>query len=289
VVIKTQRLSPKTIHTSIKMAGKDWSHPILLTSDQHFDSTHCDRAMLKRHLDEALKIDAPVYIIGDWFDGMQGRSDRRSSKAALRPELKRADYLNALVEETCEFLTPYAHIIQGWAEGNHETSILRYAEFNLISACIRDLHQRTGASIHQMGYSGWIFVRPEGRRNKHQVAPARICYTHGYGGGVVTRGSLNVNRRAVQWPDADCVVSGHIHESYIMEVRRERMSSHGMPYEDTQWHIQTPTYKDEFAGDGSGWWHETGKSPRPKGGWWVDISLQAGCANKVQLSPRRAQ
>tara|TARA_R100001163_G_C4977596_1_gene135014 strand:- start:89 stop:313 length:225 start_codon:yes stop_codon:yes gene_type:complete len=74
-----------------------------------------------------------------------------------------------------------------------------------------------------------------------------------------------------------------------MEVRRERMSSHGTPYEDTQWHIQTPTYKDEFAGDGSGWWHETGKSPRPKGGWWVDISLQAGDANKVQLSPRRAQ
>jgi hypothetical protein len=38
---------------------------------------------------------------------------------------------------------------------------------------------------------------------------------------------------------------------------------------DTQTHIKMATYKEEY-GDGYGGWHvETGKPPKPLGGWWL--------------------
>ena len=51
----------------------------LFLSDVHFDSTHCDRDLLTKHLDEALAMNASVLVFGDWFDLMQGMYDPRRS------------------------------------------------------------------------------------------------------------------------------------------------------------------------------------------------------------------
>ena len=288
--VEVRRMAEKVVCTEFMGGGNDWSQSILLASDQHFDSTHCDRDLLKKHLEEARATNSLVFFLGDWFDAMQGRSDKRGNKSGIRPEYKRSDYLNALIEETCEFLEPYAANIAVWAEGNHETAIEKYTELNLLSCCIRELSMRAETTIQPMGYTGWIYLRPmrQGKRKK-AYGTVRMAYTHGTGGGVVTRGSLNVNRRSIMWPDADIIASGHIHESFVMEVQRERVSDQGTLYQDTQWHLQLPSYKDEFSGDGSGWWHETGKSPRPKGAWWLDLKLnhtETRC--EVQINPRRA-
>jgi len=40
---------------------------VLLISDIHWDNPHCDRKLLKKHLDEALEINADVLINGDLF------------------------------------------------------------------------------------------------------------------------------------------------------------------------------------------------------------------------------
>ena len=75
-----------------------------------------------------------------------------------------------------------------------------------------------------------------------------------------------------------------------MEMRRERINRNGTVYGETQYHLQLPTYKDEFAGDGSGWWHETGKAPRPMGGWFVDLGRKKN--NNFwtyKATPRRAE
>jgi hypothetical protein len=53
----------------------------LLQSDVHWDNPQCDRTMLKRHLDLALKRNAPVIDIGDFFCAMQGKYDKRSNKS----------------------------------------------------------------------------------------------------------------------------------------------------------------------------------------------------------------
>lgn len=55
----------------------------LLISDIHFDNPHCDRALLKRHLDKALDIGATIMIFGDLFCAMQGKYDPRGSKGRM--------------------------------------------------------------------------------------------------------------------------------------------------------------------------------------------------------------
>ncbi len=264
--------------------------PILLASDQHFDSPDCDRALLKKHLDEIKAAGGAAFFLGDWWDAMQGRKDSRSMKSSVLPQYARSDYLNALVEDTVEFLTPYAHCIAGWARGNHETSITRHTEFDLLSAAITELNLRTGSQILPMGYTGWIFLRFNDQRGRAD-ATQKVWYTHGSGGGgVVTKGVIQTARRAVYLPDAQFVLSGHIHEQWMMILARERVNKFGQPYTDEQIHLQLPTYKDEFAGDGDGWWHETGKSPRPVGAWMLDLSrCKHNTAWAYNAVPRRAQ
>ena len=45
---------------------------LMLTSDRHHDSTHCNRELEKKHLEEAKKRNAFIIDCGDLFDAMQG-------------------------------------------------------------------------------------------------------------------------------------------------------------------------------------------------------------------------
>tara|TARA_R100000697_G_scaffold87001_1_gene98903 strand:- start:1276 stop:2091 length:816 start_codon:yes stop_codon:yes gene_type:complete len=267
---------------------------VLFCSDQHFDSVYCNRAKLKEHLDQAKEGNHRIFFLGDWWDAMQGSSDKRGSKSGVRKEYQRNDYLNALVEETVEFLEPYSKNIAIWAKGNHETSIIKHAEFDLLSACVRELNLKTGSDILVGPYTGWIILRCRHKNTatRKTFGSLNVAYTHGSGGGgPVTKGVIQTNRRSVYLPDAHLVVGGHIHESWAVEINRERLGTHGQTWIDTQWHLQLPTYKDEFSVKGDGWWHETGKGPRPMGGWWADIQVIWSNYFKreiLQITPRRA-
>ena len=286
----TERLSDKCVALALRPSGPDWTLPILLASDIHFDSAHCDRALFQRHLEYVAERDGRVFLLGDFWDAMQGRSDRRGSKSAVLPQYVRSDYLNALVEDAVGFLEPFAPYIAGWARGNHETAILKYAEFDLLTATVTELNLRTGSQILPMGYTGWIFLRYQDNRGQTQ-STRKIYYSHGSGGSApVTKGIIQANRRAVFLPDADFVVSGHIHQSYMAEQRRERINQIGHIHYDTQYYLQLPTYKDEFGGDGDGWWHEKGQDPRPMGGWVLDLSrTKVNRAWNFLATPRRIE
>ena len=289
-----KRVGSKSFIIEYQLDKNTKQESLLFCSDQHFDSVHCNRRKLKEHLDQALDGGHKIVFLGDWWDAMQGSRDKRGSKSSVRKEYQRNDYLNALVEETVEFLEPYAKNIHVWAKGNHETSITRFTEFDLLSACVRELNLKTGSDILIAPYSGWIILRLKTNRtsSKKSIGFINVAYTHGSGGGgPVTKGVINTNRRAVYLPDAHIVVGGHIHESWCVELSRERIGPKGQVWTDTQWHLQLPTYKDEFGSKGDGWWHETGKGPRPLGGWWVDMSHrwdQSVEKEVINILPRRA-
>jgi len=84
----------------MSVTGSDWRQRFLLISDIHIDSPHCDRKLLRRHLDEAKGDGAGVLIFGDLLDVMQGRDDRRSSKADLRDDYKSGAYFSDVVAIT---------------------------------------------------------------------------------------------------------------------------------------------------------------------------------------------
>lgn len=85
-------------------APPGWSQWFLFQSDNHHDSPLCNRELEAEHLQEAVKRDAMIMVMGDLFDAMQGRFDPRRSMEELRPEYRRSDYYDAIVNDTCQFL-----------------------------------------------------------------------------------------------------------------------------------------------------------------------------------------
>lgn len=271
------------------LSNREYS--ILFQSDQHFDSVDCNRDLLNKHLTQVKDMGSTCFMLGDLFDGMGTQGDRRGSKSTLRPELKQTSYLNALVDEAVKLLTPYANNIAAIARGNHEETLLKYTEFDVLSATIQRLNTETGSNIIPMGYTGWIFLRPLRKRHTREktnpIKTIKIAYTHGHTGGVVTRGVLGVNRKSLVYPDANIIISGHLHESWQMEICRNRITKSGNVNIDSQWHCQLPTYKQNPE-DGRGWEHMKGFAPRPLGGYWLDLSYVMSNSHEIEFNLRRA-
>lgn len=262
-------------HTDVS-AG--WEQRYLLISDVHFDSPHCDRKLLTKHLDQAKDSGAGVMCFGDWFDAMGGRNDKRSSKSTTRDEDNVDNYFDQIVDHSAAYLEPYASSLVMMSDGNHETAILRHQETSLLGRLTRQL-----GCLH-MGYSGFIRLMFQGATGNRTTR--RLYWHHGHGGGgPVNKGVTNTNRRAAS-VDADIFVSGHIHEAWAVENVMVKMADSGRIFLSTQHHIQCATYKQEY---GTGGYHiEKGRPPKPLGGWWMVFHYDNSQAGNVGVRFERA-
>jgi len=245
---------------------------VLLTSDRHWDNPKSDHALQKKHLDEALERNAVIIDAGDLYCAMQGKYDPRSSKSDLRPEHQVSNYLDALIKTGADFFAPYAKNFAMVAAGNHEASIKKRHETDLTERFCSTMNYISGETVYNGGYSGFVRFKlidiVQGKQ-KNLGRNVTLHYSHGYGGGgPVTKGVIQTNRKATYLPDADIVISGHVHESWQIELMRVRVGRTKI-YHDTQTHICLPTYKEEF-GTGFGGWHvERGAPPKPIGAVWL--------------------
>lgn len=130
---------------------------------------------------------------------MQGRYDNRRSYPLLRNEYKRDDYYDYVVKDSVEWLLPYASIIDICADGNHELSVLKNANTNLMDRMVYGL--RTASkdcdAIHG-GYGGWIRYMFSFSANLKQGTQksVKVKYFHGVGTEApVTRGVIQTNRQ----------------------------------------------------------------------------------------------
>ena len=64
---------------------------------------------------------------------MGGKYDPRSSKSSLRPEYQVDNYFDKVVEDAVKFYEPYKENIKLITMGNHESSVLRRQENNLLN------------------------------------------------------------------------------------------------------------------------------------------------------------
>jgi hypothetical protein len=236
----------------------------MVTSDIHFDSAHCNREQFFSDLNTAKEVGAKVVIVGDFFDAMNGRFDPRRSNSHLRPEYRRDDYYDYIVDDAAKLLAKYADNIIMITDGNHEASVLKNANTDLIGRLVSSLSTKNH-KINRGGYGGIILVK----NNKHTMP---IKYFHGSGGEApVTRGAIQTNRQAVFLPDFKVVLNGHSHNSYWIPIVRERVDTFGAHYFDIQHHVRTPGYAMTY-GDGSGGWEVSrGGVPKPVGSCFLDI------------------
>jgi len=238
----------------------------LQLSDIHFDSLACYRNYLFADLQYALDNDIYIIMLGDIFDAMQGRFDPRRSMEDVRPEYRTEKYYDAIVDDAVEKLLPYANNILMTTYGNHETSVLKNANTDLIERLAKGLSSEKH-KVFVGGYGGVILFRDSG-----QVLPAK--YFHGSGGEApVTRGAIQTNRQAVFLPDFQLVMNGHSHHHYIIPITRERVDSvTGRHYFDFQWHLRSPGYVMTYGDGTKGWEVTRGGVPKPVGGVLVEIT-----------------
>ena len=244
-----------------KITSIKYERWILLRSDAHHDNAHCRRDIEKEHLEEAKKKNALICDFGDLFCVMQGKYDpRKDARQLADDQAGREDYLNSVMEEATKFYSPYKDNFLMLSPGNHETNITKRCGVDLTKLLAKELN--TNAQT----YSGWIkFMFQFGAYRSSK----NLWYHHGYGGGgIMSFGTLHTRRQASYLPDADIMVNGHNHDSYYLEMGRERLNHHGIITRDTMTAIRCPGYKDETTCK-EGWATEKGHAPKPLGAWWL--------------------
>jgi hypothetical protein len=250
----------------INLSGK---RDVLLISDAHFDNKHCNRKLLKSHLDQALDRNAIILLGGDLLCLMGGKWDPRSTKKDIRPEYNSGQYVDLIVQDIVNFLTPYAHHIAVVSYGNHETNFIKRNEHDPLLRVVTELNFKTGSNIHTGGYGGWVVFK---YNDGHRIKSYKMKYFHGSGGGgIVTKGTISHQRFDAMIDGADCIWMQHIHDLWDMTIQVETLSNNFKTNLKEVLHIQTSTYKDEYN-DGNGGWHiERGAPPKPLGGYWIEL------------------
>ena len=263
-MIQAKKLSSNYHRFDIPMKSTDekW---MFTCSDVHFDNPKCNRDLFFKHLNKALELNSLITITGDFFCLMQGLYDPRKSKSSIRPEHNHDNYLDLVINDAAEKMIPYAQNIILISRGNHETSVSRRCETDVMERFVERLNLLAGSNIqigNYMGYYSLNFSYKEGNC-KH---PVNVAYSHGHWGGIVTKGALSVVRYSAMFPDADIVFSGHTHDGWIMTQPRYKMRPQSNKVEiEKQWHVKTGTYKEEFA-EGRGWASERIGMPKHLGG-----------------------
>jgi len=255
---------------------------LAILSDLHWDNPHCNRELLKAHLDYCLKEDIPVFINGDMFCLMQGKGDRRGNKSDVRPEHAFNNYFDSIVKTAVEWFTPYAHIIKLIGYGNHETSIIKHQETDIISRFVDLLNYKCNSNVLTGGYGGWIWFNYQ---KNNMVKSVKLKYFHGSGGGgYASRGALNLTRSLSQY-EADIFTMGHIHENSARTDAKEVMYIKKGVCEVRHKYIHnmiTGTYKDEYSDGSSGWHIERGAPIKVLGGRILTLDFGRNRINNIR-------
>jgi len=261
---------------------------LAILSDVHWDNPKSDWVLLKKHLDYCLENKIPVFFNGDLFCLMQGRGDKRGSKSDIRPEHNNSRYLDSIVETAVEWFSPYAHIMTVVGYGNHETSIIKYQETDILRRFVDLMNHVNKSNIFTGGYGGWINLNyTHSKTNSNTKMNSKMKYFHGSGGGgIVTKGAINLTRAMEMYESMDIFTIGHIHENWSRNDVRDSFDFNPGRHIYEQnlksiHHIITGTYKEEY-GDGSQGWHiERGAPPKPIGGRILTIDTLRTQSQKV--------
>ena len=263
----------KNIH-ELRVDGS--SFRLGMFSDIHWDNPKCDWNLLKHDLDYCLKNEIPIMFNGDTFCLMQGAYDPRKMKGDIRPEHNNARYFDSIVETSVDFFLPYAHLLTVVGYGNHETSIIKRQETDVIQRFVTLLNYKAGSNVMTGGYGGWLIVNQLVKAKSNITQATKIKYFHGSGGGgLVTKGALNLTRAMEMYEGYDVFTMGHIHENSARNDVRDSINFHpskGYYFNHKQIHSMiTGTYKEEYIDGLYGWHVERGAPMKPVGGRLLTI------------------
>lgn len=267
---KTENKPPITVYRG--EYNSNWEQWLLFTSDLHVDSINHRGDIFTKAMIEAKRKNAMVFLFGDIFDAMQSRNDKRRARAALKEKYQnREDYVDAIVEDLTEIFEPYKDNIAFMSYGNHETSLIKHLNTDILKRLIDNLNQNDG-KIQLGEYGGYIKFRLSWKGFKGANKTFLIAYHHegGSGNAPVTEGVIGVKRRMQWMSDFDIFVSGHNHKSWLMEQVREYVTEKDMIKRKIVSLLKTPSMKDK-ATTGYGWDVMNDFAPPVCGAYWVRL------------------
>lgn len=185
----------------------------LFISDLHIGGDSFDKKLFTEQMDEALELEASIYIIGDVME-LIFPTDRKRHTAGS-DKYHSDNELNLYIEEAYNLLLPYVNNIVFIGSGNHETSVQKYNNFDPIQTLVswlnkdRDIKKR--GYIEHGGYTGFMRLRYIQGTNKKLFD---IWYHHGMSGAKRSRGILDFDIYYGQH-DADAYIVGHNHAKFV--------------------------------------------------------------------------
>lgn len=244
----------------------------LQCSDIHFDSLECDHDSLKAHFDKVKEKDGKIFIYGDLFDVMGCYKDPRTKNVDVNPIYVRQgrSYIDLVIEDVFEFLKPYRENIAFIGYGNHETAILKWRDTDPIDRLVFLLNQMPGNTVQKGNYSGWVLLNMQ--RQGGTTTSFKIRYHHGKGGTAKrSKGILYAQLDAMEYPDANMIVSGHDHNKIYdpSNVRKRLSHKNDRVYQDTVHWIKLGSYAHSPENDG--YVVEKGYMAKRLGGWFIDF------------------
>lgn len=267
-----KRLSEQCLEVRMDYAP-GFKQSFLLQSDIHFDNPKCLRKLYFRHLEEAKAKKAGIITVGDMFCLMQGKGDPRGSKSDIRPEHNTNNYIDAVINTTAEEIAPYRDNFVVFSDGNHETNIIKRRETNPLKRLCEQLNHKynpkNNQHVEHMNYQGFIkfvFQHKSGGQIKNKI----LFFHHGKWSGSSNKGITSALHYSEMVPDADYVLSGHIHQLLNDPRRVLRLKNNGQVEFKRRYFLKTATYKDEFQ-KGSGWATEKIVKPGNIGGIWLNF------------------
>lgn len=244
-------------------------HRFCLMSDVHWDNPKCRRDLLIRDLEHCAAENMPILMNGDLFCAMEGRHDRRRSRNII-PDHNVASYYDALVDDAVAYFEPFAHLISLVGYGNHETSVLKNGETDLL----KRFCQGIGRPEVLGGYGGWVRFVFQYRKGRDRQSHF-LKYFHGSGGGgIITKGTIQQQRMLSMVHGCDSIWMGHVHEALTMRNIVERMRTTGKVELAEVLQIRTPTYKEEYGEGKMGWHVERGAPPKPLGSYVLELTYR---------------
>jgi len=167
--------------------------------------------------------------------------------------------------------------IDGKVAYSGNTNIIKRMETDPLQRFVDLLNSKANIDhkVYTGGYGGWYVIRID----NHLY---RIRYYHGSGGGgVVTKGAINLTRSKEMYDNFDCFTMGHVHEN---TERYDTVSSIDLkhrPFDKELLLMITGTYKEEYDDGYMGWHVERGAPPKPIGGRLLTLEYHRDDKGKV--------
>lgn len=184
-----------------------------LCSDLHFGNKGQNKELLKKDFDEAKKLNAKIFINGDWGDFIMSGDRKRYHPSA--DAYGTDNNINMTINEAFDFFSEYVNNIVMIGTGNHEVSVSKFHQFDPTQQLIYSLNKAHKTSIVHGQYSGYIVLNYV-RKSGSDVKRYKIYYNHGQGGSAeISKGTIDINRHMTT-KTADLIWLGHKHSKVLL-------------------------------------------------------------------------